>query len=396
MSEKDHRESAIDLPKSYDQDIAMKLPLSWEWDKRNYDSLPYIFTFSIAVTALNCKVGDLVLDFACGSGWISEWLNRLGIRTVSMDISDTLLNFSRKRMTLDSRINLEDVPAYFVAGEGDMFPFADETFDGIICMNSLHHMPDYQLVFNEMFRVLKKKGRASFAEPGSAHSNGPLSVAEVNSSGVLEKDVILADVYAMALNAGFSNLTLKPYMHPLKLDYTYFDWQRLLNKMPSAVDAHITHLTEYVETANLLFTLHKGTGGAVLDSRMPGILAADIEAVDMSGLQDVMGGAVASVIIRVKNTGDTLWLSAKTRYGGDVCLSAIILGADDREAGGDFMTRYLLPRDVAPDETVDIEVKIKAPAEKGRYRIKFDLVCERICWFEAAGSKTLILDIVVI
>jgi hypothetical protein len=39
---------------------------------------------------------------------------------------------------------------------------------------------------------------------------------------------------------------------------------------------------------------------------------------------------------------------------------------------------------------------VTAPVEKGRYRLKFDLVSEGIDWFEACGSQTTTKSLMVI
>jgi len=49
----------------------------------------------------------------------------------------------------------------------------------------------------------------------------------------------------------------------------------------------------------------------------------------------------------------------------------------------------LLPHAVAPGEKIHLKVEHRAPQRRGRYILKFDLVDEHICWFEAAGSQPL-------
>lgn len=389
---KDSKANQIELAKLYDKDIAIRLPLAWDWDKRYIDSLPYIFSFSVAVTALDCKVGDLVLDFACGSGWVSEWLNRLGYRVVSVDISEVLLNFAKKRLSCDSRVNLNDLPAYQVASDCEILPFKDETFDGVICMNSLHHMPDYQKVLDEMFRVLKKEGRAAFSEPGCAHSQAPMAAKEVDNIGVLEKDVILSDVYEKALKAGFKDLFLKPCFHPAVVNYSFYDWQRILNRMPSAINGYIDNLCNYVEQSNLIFSLHKSKS-VQKDSRLPGLLRAEMKAI---GIPDQISlGDNINVKVLVKNVGDTLWLSNPRRFGGYVTLDIKLLAEDGEIIENDF-GRGLLPKDVLSGESAEVLVCLKAPKEKGHYILEIDMVCERITWFGAAGSMPLLVKLDVI
>lgn len=48
--------------------------------------------------------------------------------------------------------------------------------------------------------------------------------------------------------------------------------------------------------------------------------------------------------------------------------------------------RYPLPRDLAPGESVDLMVGLRAPDAPGRYQVQLDLVHEGITWFSTRGS----------
>ena len=50
--------------------------------------------------------------------------------------------------------------------------------------------------------------------------------------------------------------------------------------------------------------------------------------------------------------------------------------------------RAWLPQTLAPRGTLDVPIEIMVPETPGRYTLKFDLVSERIDWFEACGSQT--------
>ena len=47
----------------------------------------------------------------------------------------------------------------FIVGDCENLPFADESFDVIICTNSFHHYPNPQAFFDNVYRVLRKNGR---------------------------------------------------------------------------------------------------------------------------------------------------------------------------------------------------------------------------------------------
>jgi len=68
------------------------------------------------------------------------------------------------------------------------------------------------------------------------------------------------------------------------------------------------------------------------------------------------------------------------------------LGAQLCDAGGTVMNRDYarawLPHTIGGGEHAEVPIDIPAPAEPGRYQLKFDLVSEGVDWFEACGSET--------
>jgi ubiquinone/menaquinone biosynthesis C-methylase UbiE len=79
-----------------------------------------------------------------------------------------------------------------------VLPFKDASFDAIICLNTLHHMPDYRATLAEMYRVLKVGGWAAFSEPGDEHSKSPESIMAAEQFGAIEKDIILPEIHRLA------------------------------------------------------------------------------------------------------------------------------------------------------------------------------------------------------
>jgi hypothetical protein len=76
------------------------------------------------------------------------------------------------------------------------------------------------------------------------------------------------------------------------------------------------------------------------------------------------------------------------------------LGAQLCTADGSLMNRDYerawLPGSLEPGARAEVPITITAPAEPGRYALKFDLVSEGIDWFEACGSPTTTKTLVVI
>ena len=47
----------------------------------------------------------------------------------------------------------------FLVGDSENLPFAEASFDAVICSNSFHHYPNPQNFFDSAYRVLRKGGR---------------------------------------------------------------------------------------------------------------------------------------------------------------------------------------------------------------------------------------------
>ena len=137
-----------------DLTTSLNFPLHWTSAKESWN---YLFDFAVACELLAPRPDDRVLDLAAGTCWATELLGRLGVRTVSVDLSVEMMRRGRERLRADSRLVFRDEAA-FVTARGQSLPFVAESFDGVLCMNALHHHPSYAAALREVHRVLKPGG----------------------------------------------------------------------------------------------------------------------------------------------------------------------------------------------------------------------------------------------
>ena len=94
--------------------------------------------------------GKLVLEAGCGAGRFTEVLLKKGAILVSSDLSSAVEvnaeNFpqSDKHLVIQSDIN-------------DM-PYADESFDVVICLGVIQHTPDTEKTIEDLYKLVKKGG----------------------------------------------------------------------------------------------------------------------------------------------------------------------------------------------------------------------------------------------
>lgn len=185
--------------------------------------------FSFLILLMNQeKLNEPVLDFAAGSAWVSEFLVLMGFECVAFDIHPNLENIRKQRIESNPKLNKEKF--HVKQGDGHEMPFENSTFGSILTFDSLHHMHDYNKVFEEFYRVLQKKGRAIFVEPGARHSKSPETIAFLkvmeHDPTWIERDVVLDEIDSIAKKAGFKKgVTIIPTQHPLsQTRFTMNEW----------------------------------------------------------------------------------------------------------------------------------------------------------------------------
>jgi ubiquinone/menaquinone biosynthesis C-methylase UbiE len=365
--------------KSYDRLGALRFPLL---PHHRETAWRYLFDWAIAGEALNCVPGDLVLEFASGPGYASEFLNRLGYDTVAIDLNPEILAFAQERLTLDQR--LDPAWASFLAGDGQRLPFADSTFEGVICLNALHHMPDYAAALGEIRRILRAGGRAVFSEPGSLHADSPEARHAIEQYSAVEKSIVLDEICSIAHQVGFERMILKPYVYPcfVDLDYQSLDTYRLnLSWQPYTRPDQVAC---FLEQTHAIFVLTV-PGDRPVTSLRPNLLHAEIA---LSKLPTRIGlDQQLKLYAKIRNTGDTLWFGAPRRSGGHVTFGARLY-LPDGQLLSDALGRTALPHDVPPGEQIEVQASFRLPETvgPGDYVLRFDMVDEQIAWFEEFGS----------
>lgn len=119
---------------------------------------PYPLEYSYHL--LGDATGKIVLDYGCGMGENSVLICSHGGSVKGIDISPELIELAEKRM----RFHGFSGQSEFIVGSAHEIPLPDESVDVVFGMAILHHL-DLSLSEKEIFRVLKKGGRAIFQEP---------------------------------------------------------------------------------------------------------------------------------------------------------------------------------------------------------------------------------------
>ena len=106
---------------------------------------------------------DHVLDIGCGSGGPAIFLAReRRCRVTGVDVNEAGIQAGlshARRASLDHKVHFRR------ADVREPLPFPDQTFDAIVCMDAMCHLPDRCRLFGEWRRVLRPGGRMLYTDP---------------------------------------------------------------------------------------------------------------------------------------------------------------------------------------------------------------------------------------
>jgi SAM-dependent methyltransferase len=116
-----------------------------------------------------------LLDVACGSGGPTLRIARItGCRVRGVDIHEQGIAAGRARAKeedLTERATFEQLDG------SQPLPFPDASFDAVICVDAVNHLPNRSRIFEDWARVLRPGGRLVFTDPIVV--TGPLTNEEI-------------------------------------------------------------------------------------------------------------------------------------------------------------------------------------------------------------------------
>ena len=112
-----------------------------------------------AIGLLEVRSSDAVLEVGFGPGVAIALLARLARHVVGIDVSAAMLRQAKRRNAAairDGRVDLRQ-------GSAEHLPFAADSFDAALAVNSMQVWPDAAAGLREMLRVLRPGARAALA-----------------------------------------------------------------------------------------------------------------------------------------------------------------------------------------------------------------------------------------
>jgi 2-polyprenyl-3-methyl-5-hydroxy-6-metoxy-1,4-benzoquinol methylase len=129
------------------------------------------------LTWLHLASGKSLLDVACGAGGPALRIAKLtGCSVVGIDVHEQAVSSAR---SLAEQRGLAGSARFEQHDASQPFPFPDNSFNAITCIDAINHLPDRSRALAEWTRMLKPGGLILFTDPVVV--TGPISNSEVAS-----------------------------------------------------------------------------------------------------------------------------------------------------------------------------------------------------------------------
>ena len=118
----------------------------------------FLIDFGYVLQLLDLHAGSSLVELGCGSGWMTRFAARHGVRAEGYDISPEMIEIARAEAAA------EGLDVTFEAGDYEQLDLG-RRFDACLIYDALHHSERPELVLADAHRALKPGGRLLLAEP---------------------------------------------------------------------------------------------------------------------------------------------------------------------------------------------------------------------------------------
>ncbi len=236
--------------REHEEDLLFRRPFNG-----THEVQPRLAGLAFVMQHLDLRDGLKILDFGCGTGWLSRVLATMGLESIGVDVSENALRLGREFIARDPLRDTLKID--FRLFDSHTLPLEDESVDRIVSFDAFHHVLDQEGTLREMARVLRPGGIIAFHEPGPHHSLTPTAQSEMRDYDVIENDIDVRRIWAMAEGMGFEHIWISlPGIHSVLVGLDQLD--RVVAGKPSHDDVEriVQNVHNFIYNLRI-FSLHK-------------------------------------------------------------------------------------------------------------------------------------------
>lgn len=121
---------------------------------------------TVDFATLGLRPGDTVLDLGCGEGrHVISFYVEADVHAIGVDLGFNDLQTSKHKFEAFAEADNHAKHFHLACTDALKLPFADQSFNHVVCSEVLEHIPDYQGAIKEIERILKPGGVAAISVP---------------------------------------------------------------------------------------------------------------------------------------------------------------------------------------------------------------------------------------
>lgn len=143
-------------------DVAKHWDETEDYDEINKETYSYWRRFKDGYRLSNIRNGSYILDVCCRTGNGTLFFSKKNkIKAVCLDVSTNMLQIAEERLR---KANVDFETKKFDTLD---LPLESNIFDGILCFETIEHIPDPDKFLKELYRVLKPGGELLITTPNT-------------------------------------------------------------------------------------------------------------------------------------------------------------------------------------------------------------------------------------
>ena len=132
-----------------------------DYDRRRFETFRDLALDAIHRWLDRCRPGGTVLEIGVGTGDLFASLHGRFGEVAGFDVSVEMARLARRRL----RAARPEARGALLAADAQRIPLASMTFDGVVALDVLEHLPDPRAAVEEVVRVLRPGGLAFLTTP---------------------------------------------------------------------------------------------------------------------------------------------------------------------------------------------------------------------------------------